>query len=339
MTTLNKFAAMKAKLLADDEKAASQGKGSTKGKDSVYYPFWNIPVGSTAGLRFVPDADPSNEFFWRENQSIAIPFSGTKGGDINKPVTVKVPCMEMWDEACPVLGAIRPWFKDPRMEEMARKYWKKRTYVFSGFVTANPLSDDSSENPLRIFMVNPSIFKNLKASLINDFDVDPTDFIQGTDFRLEKTQKGNYADYTTSSWARKERSLNEQELEAIAQYGLYNLSDFMLKKPNSEELNAIVEMFEASVDGELYDPARWSQFYKPNGSRNESTASTNSESTAPAARATTAAPKTSPAPKMESYDDPSYGEESAPAQAQASATAPKASVDDLLSMIRNRKTA
>jgi len=167
----------------------------------------------------------------------------------------------------------------------------------------------------------------------------PTDYIQGTDFRLVKTAKGGYADYSTSTWARKERSLNEQELGAIAQHGLYNLNDFLPKKPNAEELNAIVEMFEASVDGELYDPARWAQFYKPAGYRDESgpTAGT----AAPAA----AAPVAKAVPAPTASDTPAWEDDAAEAAASiapvaaAPAAGAKPSVDDLLSMIRNRKTA
>ena len=37
----------------------------------------------------------------------------------------------------------------------------------------------------------------------------PTDYVAGTDFRLAKTTKGQYADYSTSSkWARKETAPN-----------------------------------------------------------------------------------------------------------------------------------
>jgi hypothetical protein len=37
------------------------------------------------------------------------------------------------------------------------------------------------------------------------------------------------------------------------------------KRPTEEQLAAMFEMFQASLDGELYDPARWSKFYKPFG--------------------------------------------------------------------------
>lgn len=331
------LAEIRAKLQAQEDKSKDRG-GKSGGGDNSIYAFWNIPEGSTAVLRFLPDADESNTFFWRERQIINIPFAGVKGGD-SKPVVVKVPCVEMWGETCPVHAVIRPWFKDPRMEDMGRKYWKKRSYLFQGTVPTNPLADDASENPIRRFIINPSIFGIIKSALMNpEMEELPTDYIQGTDFRLVKTAKGGYADYSTSTWARKERSLNEQELGAIAQHGLYNLNDFLPKKPNAEELNAIVEMFEASVDGELYDPARWAQFYKPAGYRDESGPTTGSA--APAAAK--AAPVATPAAAAAS-DTPAWEADAAEAAASIAPVAPaagtKPSVDDLLSMIRNRKTA
>jgi hypothetical protein len=46
---------------------------------------------------------------------------------------------------------------------------------------------------------------------------------------------------------------------------LFNLSDFLPKKPTDVELKVMKEMFEASVDGEAYDMDRWGQYFKPAG--------------------------------------------------------------------------
>ena len=256
---------------------------------------------------------------------IKIPFAGVKGGDTNKQIYVQVPCVEMWNETCPIHAEIRPWFKDPRMEETARKYWKKKSYIFQGFVSSNPLKEETTpENPIRRFIINPSIFNIIKTALMDPEMVElPTDYTQGTDFRLTKTTKGQYADYSTSSWARKERSLNETELGAIAQYGLFNLNDFMPKKPTAEELNLIFEMFEASVEGELFDPERFGQFYKGASGSASSTASHDDE---PAPAPVRTAPAPAPQPAVQAAP------EVAPAPAGN-----KPSVDELLNMIRNRK--
>jgi hypothetical protein len=98
-----------------------------------------------------------------------------------------------------------------------------------------------------------------------DFPEIPTDYEQGTDFKLTKTQKGQYADYSTSNWARKERSLDQTERDAVQTNGLFNLNDFMPKRPTNDDVKVIFEMFEASVAGELYDPERFGSHYTPQG--------------------------------------------------------------------------
>ena len=46
---------------------------------------------------------------------------------------------------------------------------------------------------------------------------------------------------------------------------MFNLKDFLPKKPTDVELKVIKEMFEASVDGEAFDMDRWGQYFKPSG--------------------------------------------------------------------------
>ena len=112
-----------------------------------------ISTKASAVLRFLSDEDPDNTFFWVERQMIRLTFPGVKGGDM-KPVTVQVPCAEMYGDTCPVLTEVRPWFKDSSLEDMGRKYWKKRSYIFQGFVIENPLSEESPENPIRRFVIS-----------------------------------------------------------------------------------------------------------------------------------------------------------------------------------------
>ena len=256
------LAEIRAKLLEKEQRT-----GGSFQSDNAIYAFWNIPENSTATLRFLPDLDETNTFFWKERQMIRLSFPGIKGQDESRSVTVQVPCVEMWGDACPVHAEIRPWFKDPSLEDEGRKYWKKRSYIFQGFVTDNPWGDDTPpENPIRRFVINPSIYKIISAALMDpDFPEIPTDFEAGTDFKLTKTQKGQYADYSTSNWARRERSLDQTERDAIQTNGLFNLNDYMPKRPNNEEIKVIFEMFESSVAGELYDPERFGSYYTPQG--------------------------------------------------------------------------
>lgn len=292
MATLDEI---RAKLLSQNAKAEG---GNRTGGDNSMYPFWNVPEGGQSLIRFLPDGDPNNTFFWAERLVIKLPFQGVKG-EHDREVLVQVPCMEMYGETCPILAETRPWWKDDSLQPLARKYWKKKSYLFQGFVVQSGFEEkETPENPIRRFMINTSIFDIIKSSLMNPEMEDlPTDYVAGRDFKLVKTSKGGFANYSTSNWSFKTRALNDVEAGAIETHGLNNLKDFLPAKPTAEQLEAIKEMFQASVNDEAYDPARWSQFYKPAGSFNSggnsgggnTTYSTPAPAAAPAAPAAPAA--------------------------------------------------
>lgn len=273
---MSKLAELRKSLVEQEQKTNTQTY-----VDNTIFPFWNANDNTTTTSRFLPDGDSTNEYFWRERQTINLTFSGIKGQDETKPVSVKVPCMEMWKgEKCPIHDEIRPWFKNGDLEELARKYWKKRSYIFQGFVVDTPLKEDNlPENPIRRYIFTSQIFNIIKGGLMDpDFPEMPTDYDAGIDFKINKTPNGQYSTYTTSSWARRERSLTQNERDAIDNFGLFTLNDFLPKKPNEAELQAIFDMFEASVDGQLYDPEKFEQYYKPSGYNNENSSSNENSS-------------------------------------------------------------
>jgi hypothetical protein len=322
------LAEIRAKLKASEQK----GSGERTGGDNSIYPFWNLKEGDESVMRFLPDGNTDNTFFWVERAMIKLPFAGVKGESESKPVIVQVPCVEMYGDTCPILSEVRAWFKDPALEDMGRKYWKKRSYIFQGFVVEDGLAEkETPANPIRRFIIGPQIFTSIRAALVDpELEDLPTDFVHGLDYRMKKGSKGGYADYSTSSWARRERPLNDNEQAAIKAHGLYNLSDFLPKKPTDVELKVMKEMFEASVDGEAYDMDRWGQYFKPAGM---------SQNTGDPQKAYT--PKAAPAPApAASHDD----EDDTPAPAAKAAPAPVAEASsggdraqDILAMIRNRQ--
>jgi hypothetical protein len=89
-------------------------------------------------------------------------------------------------------------------------------------------------------------------------------------------------------------------------------------------------MFEASVDGQLYDPEKWSKFYRPSGvqiaNATGAVADPDEDTVAskPAPVAARPAPTPPPAPQATTTAAPA---------ADAGA---KPSVDDILKMIRSR---
>ena len=330
------LAEIRAKL--KEQEAGASGNRQSGGGDNAIYPFWNMKEGESSTLRFLPDGNTDNTFFWAERLVIKLPFAGVKGQTDSRPVQVQVPCMEMYGESCNILQEVRGWFKDPSLEDMGRKDWKKRSYIFQGFVVDNPIADDQApENPIRRFIIGPQIFNIIKQALMDpDMEELPTDYTAGVDFRLNKTSKGGYADYSTSNWARRERPLDDAQMAAVNAHGLYNLSDFLPKKPGDVELKVMSEMFEASVDGEAFDMDRWGQYFRPAGmaqrtgdpQRAASPNATAVSQSAPVAPVATPAPTPEAAPAA-----------TAPVAEAAPAAAPAESgnAQDILQMIRARQ--
>jgi|TARA_B110000879_G_C11182305_1_gene519105 hypothetical protein len=328
------LAEIRAKLREQESRTGGNNKQS--GGDNAIYPHWNMAEGSEVVLRFLPDSDPEATFFWKERLMIKLPFAGIKGQTDSRPVTVNVPCMEMYGEACPVLQEVRGWFKDPALEQQGRKYWKKRSYIFQGFVAENPISEDTTpENPIRRFIIGPQIFQIIKGALMDpEMEELPTDYVRGVDFRIKKTSKGGYADYSTSAWSRRERAITEEEKTAIDAHGLHNLNDFLPKKPSDVEVKVIQEMFEASVDGEAYDPERFGQYFRAPGM----SAPTGDPSKA---KAPVAAPTATPTPVAEPVASAAPAPTAEAVAPTASATEEKPSserANDILAMIRNRQS-
>jgi len=260
------------------KEAANEGK-STFVNDGASYPFWNIPLNSTAVTRFLPDGNEENtEGFWVERLMINLEFTGVKGDPTrNDRIVLKVPCVEMYMDGstCPVQAEIKPWYKDPAMEEAANKYWKKRSYLYQGFVVehpgfvdrnGNPIEDNTPENPIRRFVINPGLHKEVKKILLDpQLDAWPDDYEDGLNFNIRKVQDGKWASYDDSFWDRKPSALTDEQLAAVEEHGLKDLRDFLPNKPSDTELKVIMEMFEASVDGEEYDPEKWAAYYRPWG--------------------------------------------------------------------------
>jgi hypothetical protein len=235
--------------------------------DTSIYRHWEMALNATATLRFLADGNTDNPFFWVERDMIKLPFAGIKGKPEIKPLQVMVPCMQMYGEECPVLQEVRTWMKDPTLEEMARHYWKRRSYFYQGFVRESPFHEsDAPQNPIRQFIIGPQIHSLVLNMLMHrDLLESPCDIERGMDFTIKKTEKSGYANYDQSYWAFKESALSNTEREAVDKFGLKDLGSRLPPKPNAEAVKVIREMFEASIDGEMYDSDRWAKFFAPYG--------------------------------------------------------------------------
>ena len=131
-------------------------------------------------------------------------------------------------------------------------------------------------------------------------------------------------------------------MNAVNTNGLFNLSDFLPKKPSEVEVKVLTEMFEASVDGEAYDPDRWSQYFRPAGmAARTGDPNTQAPAAAPAPQpVATPVQETvhdtgwqdpAPAPAAQPEPTPAPAAEAAPAEESAGGA------QDILAMIRARQ--
>jgi hypothetical protein len=224
-------------------------------------------MGQTTTIRLLPDGDESNEYFWRERLIIKLPFQGILGGD-NKEVMVQIPCLKMFGLKCPVTNGIKEWWNTDQ-HDLARKYYRKKSYVFQGFVVSTPVEESEvPQNPIRRFIFGESLYKIIHNTLM-DTDIEDLviDYDLGRDFRINVAKQGEYRSYGASSFGMKTRPLSDAERVAIETHGLHKLSDALPTRPTEEQIAAIHEMFQASIAGLPYDTDRWSSAYRPTGVR------------------------------------------------------------------------
>jgi hypothetical protein len=71
---------------------------------------------------------------------------------------------------------------------------------------------------------------------------------EGYNFIIKKLQQGDYADWTTGSgWSKSQYSLTDEQLAAIAEHGLHDLSKRLPPRPTDEQYDVLTEMMEVSI--------------------------------------------------------------------------------------------
>lgn len=291
--------ALRAALNASKASAEKTQTKSASTGDNASFPFWDMQEGTSSTLRFLPDADPTNDFFWVNREVIKMPFAGVVGGDYptDREVSVTVPCIDMFGMKCPIIAATRHLWNDESTKPLARIYYKKRSYIFQGFVVNSPIVEENvPENPIRRFVINKSVYDKIYDAIIDpELEDLPVDFDAGTDFIIKKTKKGDWANYDTSKFSNRTRSLTEEERAAIDQYGLFNLKESLGAIPSPDAIAALSAMLKDSMDGNPFDVASYGEFYRPYTNQNA-----NSGGNAQAAGSgTSTAPTTPPVAKAE----------------------------------------
>jgi hypothetical protein len=200
-----------------------------------------------------------------ERLLIPLKFSGIEGV-CDEPVTVTVPCMEMYDEPCKIQSKVNKWFREDSTSQLVKQYRKRRSYIFQGFVG----------DVLKKFIFSHGLYR----SMINTcpyYTSNHFDFILRLkaaikkskytwfDFNIVKSDHpSGFADYSDSECLSKKGTLNLAQQAFIDHYGLFDLSQDMPPKPSYTAQLVMYDMFEASVNGEKYDYDKWGEYFPPN---------------------------------------------------------------------------
>jgi hypothetical protein len=276
-------------------------------KDYSVYAFWNLKYGASSTLRLLPFNDIHTGAFWSEK--VLLPMQFSDPNDPTKVIKFMAPCREMYDHAnkCPILEPVRDLYAEEKelrnsgntkeadkLKKIAGFHWKKPTYYYQGFVNKTGMTeDDTPENPIRVFpfnkkihqMIFNSIFENDEdpfetlpcgeftmediEALLGDGEVD-MDIFNGFNFIVKKLQQGDYADWTSSStWSKNQSPLTDEQLAALAEYKLHDLTKRLPDRPSDEQYEILTEMMNISIqrqvtgDDGVWDSAWEAEGFKP----------------------------------------------------------------------------
>jgi hypothetical protein len=239
MSTKNKLES----LLAAFDKKTNNSSSNSNWK--LFYQFWKIPDDSTAIVRFLPDKDDGNPLnFLVENLHHELTINGKRE---------TVPCMSMYGHKCPICELSRKYYDDEN-EEMGKKYYKKKSYVGQVIVVESPIDHDQTQL-VKLIEFGPAVFKAIHAGFKSgDLDEVPYEFKGGYNFRIKKTKNGQYASYSTSSFAPKASDLED---DLISSLELYDLKQYRTPEIDMAKLEAmlVADMTGTSVEDAEADDA------------------------------------------------------------------------------------
>lgn len=262
---------------------AQQSNNQRKGNSaSNFFLFSALKPGDALKFRFVEDADKNNNFFWRKRATRTLKFNGvvSNGQHYDGEVYVDVPAFNLKageiDDTIPVecqfkssddviQQLIKPmWNGTEEGEAMYRKFSRKETFLYQGFVRA-----EGYETKLYRFLFSKKLSDQVQACITDDeqikaFPYAPVDPENGRDFTLRVKLENGRKDYSSSSWGLSTNPLTEAEHKYLSENGSFNLIDFLPKRPTEEQLNIMSDMVEVICNDGAFNFDAWGSVFKPN---------------------------------------------------------------------------
>jgi hypothetical protein len=164
--------------------------------NSEIYPFWTMKVGDEAHIRILRDSDAENDnVFYTEKCEHKLTVNAKERNIL---------CPEKhYGEKCPICELSRKYYT-AKDNDTGKYYYIKKRYLFKAIVTKDPLPVDpetkeSAVNKVKTFRVDKDLINKIMLQMATDLKNPPWDFKNGHDFKIVKTQNGQYADYMIGS--------------------------------------------------------------------------------------------------------------------------------------------
>ena len=226
-------------LSLEQLRAAFKNKVESEGSEDVgmwdnFYPFFKADYGQDAIVRFVADADTENPLsFVVENRYHTLKINGKKK---------TIGCSKMYGKPCVCCDKSQEFYNGGN-EAIGKMFWRKIDIITQGFVMSSPFDFPigPEDNPIKMFSFMSKLYQKIETSIIKgDLDEMPFDLQSGYDFRITKIKSGDFADYTSSDFARKSTPVPEG---LIARMVPFDLKKHRYPFMEQDKMEAIVEAF------------------------------------------------------------------------------------------------
>lgn len=263
-----------AALTEQFKQKTNEGGGGNAAAWKLFFNFWKADMDTVSVVRFLPDADEENPMgFLVENLAHELVINGKRE---------KVPCLKMYGEDCPICALSQGYYDEKSAdhnEQLGKKYYRKKSYIGQVLVMETPIEHDA-EQLVKLIEFGPAVFKQIQAAFQSgDLEEAPFELKGGYNFRIKKSKSGEFASYTTSSFAPKQTDVGDDVIEKL---DLFNLADYRTARMSRDVLEA---MLIADQTGSQYGDAP-----------------------TPKAEKAAPAPAATPAPKAEEGEAPAGGE-------------------------------
>lgn len=226
--------------------AKKTNEDSSSGTWKLFFPFWKADVNTTSVVRFLPDLAEDNPMgFLVENLTHDLVVNGRKE---------TVACLKMYGQECPICKQSQAFYdeKSPEYNKtLGYKYYRKKSYIGQVIVQDTTIEHDQ-EQLVKLIDFGPKIFKQIQAAFQSgDLENPPYELKGGHNFRINKTQSGQYADYGTSSFAPRTSDVSDDLIEQIE---LFDLAAYRAPVVPAEQLEAMLAADMSGVPAEAPTP-------------------------------------------------------------------------------------